>query len=236
MMIQDSYYFQAFAYVLKIDEQLQKYASVVRSMLHPSGMAMFGEYSINNKIALSVGLTSLVKSLGVTLYDSVIADDGYELDSNGNVIRGTYFSAYKYLETEYNGNDITDIVTLLFTKSAQDTVSTTEIFTKVFTKGIGLTGQTETVFAIELAAKYFTKSVSDTTSLAEIFAKILTTKSFTDFAPIGDQHAIEFTLNTINDPTSGVYAESGFVTMDPYDTGSYQLEHYANERPSTFSS
>ena len=236
MMIQDSYYFQAFAYVLKIDEQLQKYASVVRSMLHPSGMAMFGEYSINNKIALSVGLTSLVKSLGVTLYDSVIADDGYELDSNGNVIRGTYFSAYKYLETEYNGNDITDYLTFLLTKSVQDSVSNTEIFTKVFTKGIGLTGQAETVFAIELATKYFTKSVSDTTSLVEIFAKILTTKSFTDFAPIGDQHAIAFTLNTINDPTSGVYAETGFVTMDPYDTGSYQSEHYANERPSTFSS
>lgn len=76
MFIQDSYYYQAFAYVLKIDEQLQKYASVVRSMLHPSGMAMFGEYSINNKIGLNVGLTALVKSLGITLYDSFSFKDG----------------------------------------------------------------------------------------------------------------------------------------------------------------
>jgi hypothetical protein len=235
MMIQDSYYFQAFAYVLKIDEQLEKYASVVRSMLHPSGMAMFGEYSINNKIALSVGLTSLVKSLGVTLYDSVLADDSYELDSNGNVIRGTVFKAYKYLETEYT-NAFTDSTKYLFTKKLEDSYTTSEVFTKVFTKGIGLTGQAETVFMTELVNKYFGKTVEDTTSLVEIFAKLLTTKSFTDFAPIGDTHALTFTLNTINDPTSGVYGEDGFITLEPYDTGSYQLEHYANERPSTFSS
>ena len=67
MFIQDSRYYQAFSYVLKIDEQLQSYAAVVRSMLHPSGMAMFGEYSINNNINLSIGLSSLVKSLGITL-------------------------------------------------------------------------------------------------------------------------------------------------------------------------
>ena len=235
MIVQDSYYYQAFAYVLKIDEQLEKYASVVRSMLHPSGMAMFGEYSINNKIALSVGLTSLVKSLGVTLYDSVIASDDYELDSNGNVIRGTFYAAYKYLETEYDGNNIIDATSLLFTKKLTDSYTTSEVFKKVFTKGIGLTGQAETVFMTEIVAKNFTKSVADTTQLIEIFAKILTTKSFTDFAPIGDSHAIAFTLNTINDPTSGIYAETGYIVLEPYDTGSFALEHYSNERPSTFS-
>jgi hypothetical protein len=116
MMIQDSYYFQAFAYVLKIDEQLQSYASVVRSMLHPSGMAMFGEYSINNKISLSIGLNSLVKSLGVTLYDTVLATDGpWELDENGVVVRGSIFSFYKDLSTTYS--DFTEIVKYSFVKS-----------------------------------------------------------------------------------------------------------------------
>jgi hypothetical protein len=236
MMIQDSYYFQAFAYVLKIDEQLEKYASVVRSMLHPAGMAMFGEYSINNKITLAVGLTSLVKSLGVTLYDSVIASDDYELDSNGNVIRGTFYAAYKYLETEYDGNNITDITSWLFTKKLEDSYTTSELFDKFFTKGIGLTGQAETAFMTEVVSKNFSKSVADTTQLLEIFAKILTTKSFTDFVPMTEQHAITFTLNTINDPTSGIYAEDGYIVFEPYDTGSYAFEHYSNERPSTFSS
>ena len=233
MIIQDSYYYQAFAYVLKIDEQLQSYSSVVRSMLHPSGMAMFGEYSISNKIALGVGLQSLVKSLGVTLYDFVYAKDDWQVDENGNPISGTFYSVYKYLETSYN-NAFTDEVKYLFTKAINDSVTESEVFSKVFTKVIGFTGQTETVFATEVMSRRTTKAVSDSTSLVEIYAKLLTTKAFTDFQPIGEQHAITFTLNTINDPMSGVYPESGYVTLEPYDLGSYQSEWYANTRPSTF--
>ena len=233
MMIQDSYYFQAFAYVLKIDEQLQSYASVVRSMLHPSGMAMFGEYSINNKIGLSVALTSLVKSLGVTVYDRVIATDAYEVDSNGIVIRGNYFAFYKDLATTYS--DFTESVKYNFTKSLEDSFSELELATRVFTKAIGATGQTETVFMLESANKYFTKSVTDTTQLVETYTKLLFTKTTTDFQPVADQHSITFTLNTIIDPTSGIYPEDGYITAEPYDLGSYQQEWYANERPSTFS-
>lgn len=233
MMIQDSYYFQAFAYVLKIDEQLEKYASVVRSMLHPSGMALFGEYSINNKIPLTVALTSLVKSLGVTVYDTIIASDEYEVDENGNVIRGSIFSFYKDLSTTYSG--FTDSSKYFFVKSLEDSFSTSELTTKLFGKAIGLTGQAETVFMTELVTKYFGKKLEDTTQLTENFTKLLFTKSVTDFQPMADVHAIDFTLNTIIDPMSGIYPEEGYLTLDPYDSGSYALEHYSNERPSTFS-
>ncbi len=234
MMIQDSYYFQAFAYVLKIDEQLEKYASVVRSMLHPSGMALFGEYSINNKIDLAIGLTSLVKSLGVTLYDTVDASDSYELDENGNVIRGSIFSFYKDLSTTYS--NFTDSTKYFFVKSLTDSSSTTEIFYQTFTKAVGFTGQAETIFMTDLVAKNFGKSLQDTTQLTENFTKLLVTKYVLDFQPITDLHAIDFTLNTIDDPMSGVYPEEGYVTYEPYDNGAYASEHYANERPSTFSS
>jgi len=236
MMIQDSYYFQAFAYVLKIDEQLEKYASVVRSMLHPSGMAMFGEYSINNKIALAVGLTSIVKSLGVTLYDSVLASDAYELDENGNVIRGSIFDFYKFLDTPFDDVSYLEEVKYTLSKALEDSYSTTEVFDKRFTKGIGATGQAETVFMSDLVTKYFGKTTDeDFAQILENFTKLLTTKNVNDFQPIGDLPAIDFTLNTIIDPTSGVYPEEGYIIMEPYDAGSYQAEHYANERPSTFS-
>lgn len=87
--IQDSYYYQTFSYVIRIDEQLQTYASIVRTMLHPSGMALFGEYSINNKINLSIALDSLVKSLGVTLYDSFFLDDfAIAKTSSKNIVDG----------------------------------------------------------------------------------------------------------------------------------------------------
>ena len=237
MFIQDSYYYQSFAYVLKIDEQLESYASVIRSMLHPSGMALFGEYSINNKVNLSIGLDSLVKSLGVTLFDLVEVTDGYEVDENGVVVRGNYFSFYKDLSTDYPG--MSDFIYNIAVVKKLDEIfvnMTEPLFTKVFGKRIGFTGQAETVFAIDDGSrKTITKPVQDFTQLNEDFLRRYYTKSSQEFQPIIDQHSIVYTLNTINDPLSGIYPESGFVVLNPYDEGSYQAEQYSNERDSTFS-
>jgi hypothetical protein len=254
MFIQDSYYYQAFAYVLKIDEQLQSYASVVRTMLHPSGMAMFGEYSINNKIDLSVGLKSLVKSLGISIKDIAIVSDSYEVDDNGHVIRGSYFSVYKYLETNTVGT-FTESVrfwdkddpTAGFRKRVQDdSVLMTEIFTKVFSKTIGFVGQTETVFAIEDGSKkYFSKSVVESYGpydsvggygIRDVYTRLATSKTFGDFQPIAETASLAVTLNRIDDPLPGVYPESGYVVLNAYEEGGFFLEHYANNRDATFSS
>jgi hypothetical protein len=67
IFIQDSRYYQAFSYVLKIDERLSSYKSAVKTMLHPAGMALFGEFNITNNYDLSLELESLVKSLGISL-------------------------------------------------------------------------------------------------------------------------------------------------------------------------
>jgi hypothetical protein len=69
IFIQDSKYYQAFSYVVKIDERLASYKSAVKTMLHPAGMALFGEFSITNNIDLSVQLQSLINSLGTSLVD-----------------------------------------------------------------------------------------------------------------------------------------------------------------------
>jgi hypothetical protein len=69
--IQDSKYYQAFSYVLKIDERLNSYKSAVKTMIHPAGMALFGEFDITNTYDLGVALESLVKSLGVSLDDEI---------------------------------------------------------------------------------------------------------------------------------------------------------------------
>jgi hypothetical protein len=76
IFIQDSRYYQAFSYVLKIDERLASYSSAVKTMLHPAGMALFGEFNITNNYDLSLELESIVKSLGIGVEDSIdnIAD------------------------------------------------------------------------------------------------------------------------------------------------------------------
>ena len=80
IFIQDSRYYQAFSYVLKIDERLSSYKSAVKTMLHPAGMALFGEFNITNNYDLSLELESLVKSLGIALTDAFIISESSTKD------------------------------------------------------------------------------------------------------------------------------------------------------------
>ena len=76
--IQDSRYYQAYSYVIKIDEALDTYKTVVKNLIHPAGMALFGEYDIRNEFDISFALESLVKILAITESDSVtMAEIGY---------------------------------------------------------------------------------------------------------------------------------------------------------------
>lgn len=92
IFIQDSRYYQAFSYLIKIDETLESYQSAVKTLIHPAGMALFGEYDIRNEFDLRPSLQSLIKILSVTVQDDVIATesqvfDGGVFDSNTNSYR-----------------------------------------------------------------------------------------------------------------------------------------------------
>lgn len=82
--IQDSRYYQAFSYVLKIDERLENFKSVVKTLLHPAGMALFSEYDIRNQFDLSETLECMLKYLVLTFQDNVITIQSeftiYQLD------------------------------------------------------------------------------------------------------------------------------------------------------------
>lgn len=77
--IQDSRYYQAFSYVVKIDERLSSYSSAVKTLLHPAGMALFGEFNITNNYDLSVSLRSLINSLGVSSQSFQNVSDEFSL-------------------------------------------------------------------------------------------------------------------------------------------------------------
>lgn len=48
--IQDSFFYQEFSYVIKIGQSIDKYRNVVRKLLHPVGLALFGEVQIQTLI------------------------------------------------------------------------------------------------------------------------------------------------------------------------------------------
>ena len=233
MFIQDSYYYQAFSYVIRIDEQLQKYASVVRTMLHPSGMAMFGEYSINNNIDLTIGLKSLVKSLGITLFDEVVAIE---------------FLAHRTTKdlSDTNIDPIDALQRLDFVKASEDSVAVIDPsaeYKTYFVKALGFTGQIEHVFSIDDGGfRDVIKVFEDTHYLLENYTRLLTTKAFTDYQPTDDSvWGLDYTLNTIDDPLPGVYPEEGYLVLGdesagtaPFEMGGYFSEIYVNGRNSTF--
>jgi hypothetical protein len=76
IFIQDSRYYQAFAYVLKIDERLDKYRSAVKTLIHPAGMALFGEFDIRNEFDTGTSLEFALKHLFIALQDEFFMSDG----------------------------------------------------------------------------------------------------------------------------------------------------------------
>jgi len=73
--IQDSKFYQAFSYVIKIDEKLETYRSAIKTLIHPSGMAMFGEYDIRNEFDTGTSLTSMLRFLVLGFQDEAFVTE-----------------------------------------------------------------------------------------------------------------------------------------------------------------
>lgn len=227
MYIQDSFYYQAFSYVIRIDQQLQTYAAVVRTMLHPSGMAMFGEYSVNNDVNLQVALDSLVKSLGIGLQSIVGIEEFAVLEYRKDVSDMNIFPA-----------DTWEKIT--FGKLLNDSFGMTEpTFTRFVTKVFGLpVTSTEQVYSVDNGGvKSFSKTAADDTlGLYEIFLTRQTTLDKSDSVVVynKDVATLQYTLNMIIDPMPGIYPEFGYIVKEPYEEGGYFNEIYANGRDTTW--
>ena len=92
IFIQDSKYYQAFAYVLKIDERLDTYRSAVKTLLHPAGMALFGEFDIRNEFDMGTTLEFALKYLVVALQDELQTDDAISTKGVSKAIATQYLN------------------------------------------------------------------------------------------------------------------------------------------------
>ena len=220
IFIQDSKYYQAFSYVLKIDERLNSYKSAVKTMLHPTGMALFGEFNISNNYDLSLELESLVKSLGIGLEDEFItihndptfvitkgASDSIDtpLDSNFRQV----FS--KSLSTSLSSpSDDAAILTSKALSSSLDTPEDDDV-TRVFSKALSTSysGSIDSISQIDTS-----KSLTETLNISETAAK--STDKYLTTATAG-------------------FAESGIVGLNPYSGQDYFAETYNEITGSTIS-
>jgi hypothetical protein len=84
--IQDSKYYQAFSYVIKIDQSLNTYKTIVKNLIHPAGMAVFGEYDLRNEFTIQAAVESLIKILSITVSDSAVSGTNLEIKDFSKII------------------------------------------------------------------------------------------------------------------------------------------------------
>jgi len=219
--IQDSKYYQAFSYVLKIDERLAAYSSAVKTMLHPAGMNLFGEFNITNNYDLSVSLESLVKSLGIGLEDlQTVIDSGINIETT------------KVLSDTIDTPD-------------------DSIFRKIISKALDTSLDTPTDELIKTVSKALTTSYSDiqddsitlsiskalTTSYSDIQDNSITlsiNKALANSQSVVDNLALA-TDKYVDPDELDPQTEEGYVGLNPYaGQDFFAAEYSVDSRVSTF--
>ena len=219
IFIQDSRYYQAFSYVIRIDERLNTYKSAVKTMLHPAGMALFGEFNIINTYDLSLELESLVKSLGIGLEDEVEGETDTTTISFGKALSSSIdtpldTTLFKFFGSTLSSNltTPTDAAALSFGKALSSSLTTPDdsSLDKSFGKALSTSysGSIDAISTIDVG-----KSLQDTSLVSESLTQSLNKQIDTVLDP--QQHQGYVQLNSY-------YGQDYITFADEYSVGSRQ--------------
>ena len=122
MYVQDSYFYQKYSYLVTVDESLEKYKTLTKIYLHPSGTALFGEYQIQNNfvtgIAGKLELGEWKSKATFTTINTILPNETYVLSDSQGIIIPEPYDAETYFEKQsiinnpgdiYNPPNITDL-------------------------------------------------------------------------------------------------------------------------------
>ena len=241
IFIQDSRYYQIFSYVTRISERLDTYSSAVKTILHPAGMTLFGEYEITDSFDLGLEIESLIKSLSLSFSELPI-----ELSD----IRITNFTK----DVTYNNPD-----TITMIEPIINNHNNIQIPVSVVNNIIGKTATPESISLIETSfEKHIQKGFTETVEALDYIlsasqgyvlnpdlAVIQESLSTGITKPLSDSFGMEEPLVVIANGLNKYFMlydiipsvnEDGYVVLNGYEEGGYFSEVYANARNATFSS
>lgn len=131
MYLQDSFYYQVYSYVVRVTEQLKNYKVLLKEIIHPTGLMLFGEYDISNSFAVSASIKESAVLVQTRLEDFLQAVDYFYKDFNKTLLINFSTTDTTSFATEkpliYSAFAAADVVSNHPTKQAQtDLISTTD--------------------------------------------------------------------------------------------------------------
>ena len=225
--LQDNYYYQEFSYVLRLTETVDKYKDIVKSLLHPAGTIMFGDYIVNSKITL----------------DSTAIDEAAVVARRSATETITAISTQTSTASFTNGMNVTESVTSSdshtgrFTANTQITESVTSTETRNATY-VANTQITETVTSTETRNATFvanTRITESVTSVASHTGTFTANTSIAESVTSVASHTATFTANTSRAESITVAAShqgQRFALMSSV----YGVVQYANSVISVYAS
>ena len=203
VFIQDSRYYQAFSYVLQIDERLNTYKTAVRTMLHPAGTALFGEFQITNEFNIGAALESLVRILALSLKETATVTESISSKAVSKALTESVLTS--------------EAQTFSISKALADTATSSEAASletgKVLSDSISTPTDTGITF---LTGKALADSINTPTDASITFA-IGTALSET---VVATDSATNSMTKYLTDATTSE-TDAGYVAKNPYSEGNY---------------
>ena len=108
--LQDNYYYQQFAYVLKTKQSLNTYREIVKDVLHPAGTNLFADLSIISNAAISFSSnTYIFYSVEFAIADEIESTLQFGLPGVSHLIQATSVAPTSALSTDNKLSFIFDI-------------------------------------------------------------------------------------------------------------------------------
>jgi hypothetical protein len=225
--LQDNYYYQEFSYVLRLTETVDKYKDIVKSLLHPAGTIMFGDYIVNSKITL----------------DSTAIDEAAVVARRSTTETITAISTQTSTASFTNGMGVTEPITSTATHtgtftantSIAESVTSAASHTATFTANTQITESvtsTETPSTTFLANTQITESVTSVDTLVGAFvANTFRTESVTSVDSLVGIFVAN-TSRTESVTSTAVHQGQRFALMSSV----YGVVQYANSVISVYAS
>ena len=102
--MQDNFYYQLYSYVVSCSEVFGNYRDIVKKLIHPTGVMLFGEQVFQSELELGANLIDVEYFLQKTLSDFVPITDSISFILGRGLSDSVYVSQYVYWESDYENS------------------------------------------------------------------------------------------------------------------------------------